>query len=324
MARKNDDDDPFARQPRGRSWEGTAKAPPPAEPLPAGSPGLTPPGPTPPTPPTPPTSYATPSTSSVPPPPPPSSDWSGSSAKNWMGVTSLVMGCTLVGAGLLGLIFGHLGLSAAKRGEANNRSVALAGVIVNYAVIAVGVIAVLVVSAIVGASDRSSTPYHTSGFSSPKPSPTESLSAAVDRNRPIDDSPRVTDYWWNLQVGNCVTDFWSFDDQGNPVDFTQPEVVPCGDSHFGEVYAIGRVGGYTSPNEPTWAYVVSQVCEGEPFDRYVGSGTDAQSGLYVQSSLEYDYFYPNASAWQEGGRDLVCVLYSPDGPITGSLKGSGQ
>ncbi|WP_159450219.1 DUF4190 domain-containing protein [Demequina sp. NBRC 110056] len=77
--------------------------------------------------------------------------------KNWMGITSLVLslaglftGISVVG----GIIFGHLGLSAAKRGEADNRGISLAGVITGYVLLGMfivgAIIAVIFFSAVVG------------------------------------------------------------------------------------------------------------------------------------------------------------------------------
>ncbi len=55
--------------------------------------------------------------------------------KDWMGITSLVLSLTTLVFGVTwigGVIFGHLGLAAAKRGEASNRGVALAGTIIGW------------------------------------------------------------------------------------------------------------------------------------------------------------------------------------------------
>lgn len=63
--------------------------------------------------------------------------------KNWMNITSLVLslaglltGITAIG----GIILGHMGLSAAKKGEADNRGLGLAGVITGYVILALGIL----------------------------------------------------------------------------------------------------------------------------------------------------------------------------------------
>ena len=68
-------------------------------------------------------------------------------AKNGWGVASLVLsivGMTVLFGSLvpsvLGVIFGHLGLSAVKRQQANNKGVAAAGLIVGYIGLAVSIL----------------------------------------------------------------------------------------------------------------------------------------------------------------------------------------
>ncbi|MFV0632818.1 DUF4190 domain-containing protein [Demequina sp.] len=77
----------------------------------------------------------------------------GNTEKNWMGVTSLVLsilgfftGITAIG----GIVFGHLGLGAAKRGEADNRGMALAGVIIGYIIVVLSILAIIAILAFSG------------------------------------------------------------------------------------------------------------------------------------------------------------------------------
>lgn len=68
--------------------------------------------------------------------PPPSYGSPAGTQKDWMGVTALVLSLATVVTGFTwigGIIFGHLGLAAAKRGEASNRGMALAGAIIGWA-----------------------------------------------------------------------------------------------------------------------------------------------------------------------------------------------
>jgi hypothetical protein len=64
-------------------------------------------------------------------------------AKNWMNVASLALslsGLILGITAIAGIVFGHLGLSAVKRGEANNRSLGLAGLIIGYVLTGLGLL----------------------------------------------------------------------------------------------------------------------------------------------------------------------------------------
>lgn len=74
-------------------------------------------------------------------------------AKNWMGVTSLVLSLLGLVTGITaiaGIVFGHLSLSAVKHGEADNRSVGLAGLIVGYVLTALGLAVIVLVMAVAG------------------------------------------------------------------------------------------------------------------------------------------------------------------------------
>lgn len=60
--------------------------------------------------------------------------------KTWMNITALVT--SLVGIGLAGIIFGHLGVAAAKRGEAQYRGAGIAGFVLGYLQVLAAIIAV--------------------------------------------------------------------------------------------------------------------------------------------------------------------------------------
>lgn len=67
--------------------------------------------------------------------PPPYYGASVSTEKDWMGITALVLSLASLLTGFTwigGIIFGHMGLAAARRGEASNRGLALAGTIIGW------------------------------------------------------------------------------------------------------------------------------------------------------------------------------------------------
>lgn len=75
--------------------------------------------------------------------PPPSYRNDPATEKNWMGTTSLIL--SLVGlftwfTAIPGIVFGHLSLSAARRGEADNRGMGLAGLVIGYVVAVLGLV----------------------------------------------------------------------------------------------------------------------------------------------------------------------------------------
>jgi len=312
-----DDSDPFA-SPKGRAgWSGTAQPPPPGPPLPPGSPGgaVPPPPVSIPSPP-PPSGYPSAGGYSSP-PPPPSGGWGASDGKNWMGILSLVLGCTCVASGLIGAIFGHLGLAACKRGEANNPGIALAGVIVNYAVIGLAVIGISIYVA-GGGSSPSSTPTHTSGFATQGTEATQTPESDDLASHPLDTTLSVSRYWYDLTVGDCVTNFYSDEE---PVDgnylYEDPTIVPCSEPHYGEVYALAGIGGVEPPSDETFQTHLEQLCQGSAFATYVGVSD------YFESEIYYDVLYPSDLAWEDGGREMVCLLVEEDETTIGSLRGSG-
>lgn len=65
---------------------------------------------------------------------------------DWMGITSLVLSLATFVTGITwigGIILGHMGLAAVKRGEASNRGVALAGTVIGWAFAGLTVLAIV-------------------------------------------------------------------------------------------------------------------------------------------------------------------------------------
>jgi hypothetical protein len=235
-----------------------------------------------------------------------------------MGVTSLVLGVTVCGAGLLGAIFGHLGLAACRRGEATNRGLALAGVIVNYSMIGLGLVGLAIAAATGGDVGRSATPTHTSGFATQNADPTSAPAVDAAAGHPLDTSLAVSHYWYDLALGDCVSAFHAAEpDASGEYPFVDPIVVPCSESHYGEVYAVAAIGGTEAPNDAIVQAHIAQLCEGSAFTDYVGVSD------YYESSLYYDVLYPNSAAWADGGNEMVCVVVEESGSTVGSLRGAG-
>lgn len=75
-------------------------------------------------------------------------------AKNWMGTTSLVLSLAGLITGITaiaGIVLGHLSLSAVKRGEADNRSMGLAGLITGYVLVGLGILGTILAVVFFGA-----------------------------------------------------------------------------------------------------------------------------------------------------------------------------
>ena len=151
--------DPFlAPGPGAPPWQGTPVPSPP--PVNAPPPAYVPPPP----------GYAPPpiqqtpayNTVAYPPAPPPgyayaANYYAANTSDNWMGIASFVLSLSSLLFGITcipGIIFGHMGLAAANKGRANNRGFALAGVIIGWVFLGLGLlfIALLAVAASVDGS----------------------------------------------------------------------------------------------------------------------------------------------------------------------------
>lgn len=84
-------------------------------------------------------------------PPPPPNYAPNPFPKNWMGIVSIsasasmLVLCWLLGPipAIAGIVFGHLGRSAAKNGEANNDSLSKWGLIIGYVMLGLMVLAIV-------------------------------------------------------------------------------------------------------------------------------------------------------------------------------------
>jgi hypothetical protein len=133
--------------------------------------------------------------------------------RNWMGVTSLVLG--LMGGGPLGAIFGGLGISAAKVGRATNKTMATWGLVLNISM------PIILVGGFLEAG------LATGGF--------------VDNRVP----------YTKIAVGECVQRPAGLNGEGQETSVRYFTRVPCDEKHWGQVYHRGvlRSGDYPSKEE---------------------------------------------------------------------------
>jgi hypothetical protein len=120
---------------------------------------------------------------------------------------------------------------------------------------------------------------------------------------------------WTLQVGDCFDDPADLDDVVFDV-----AALPCSEPHDNEVFSLVPIAGTfgeTYPGDAAIQEYSYEACIGEPFDSYVG--TD-----YLDSSLEVFTFTPSDESWDEGDREVVCVLFRLDfEKLTGTARNSG-
>jgi len=118
---------------------------------------------------------------------------------------------------------------------------------------------------------------------------------------------------FDLEVGDCFVD---------PADLTEVsavEVVSCDEPHDNEIsdlppYPAGPAETYPGDSViDTWA---SEACIGS-FAAYVGIS-------YEESVLVVGTISPRAETWDDGDREVICVLYEPGEKLTGSMRDSGR
>jgi hypothetical protein len=100
-------------------------------------------------------------------------------------------------------------------------------------------------------------------------------------------------------------------------EIQEVEAVPCADLHENEVFVVSNyVAADFFPGEAAIWDFADQFCL-TAFETYV-------SAVYLDSALEFGYFYPSREGWADGDHAITCVLYDFTGDmLTGSMRGSG-
>ncbi len=116
--------------------------------------------------------------------------------------------------------------------------------------------------------------------------------------------------YWELEVGMCVND------ADLPETFLSIPLVDCAQPHDSEVYAIETLDEGPYPGEDEVFRLAEEICL-DTFEPYVGIS-------YDRSLFYFGYYWPDKNNWGGGDRDVICVLYDQNGPIEGSMRGSGR
>lgn len=119
----------------------------------------------------------------------------------------------------------------------------------------------------------------------------------------------------DLAAGDCVTG--SSFAAGAAGEITDTRVADCTAEHDGEVvgvvtYTQGPAEPYPGPDQVA-AYADEQCAIA--FGAYVGAA-------YGSSPLQMVSLWPTDASWAAGDREAVCVAFSPDGPLTATIRNS--
>lgn len=115
---------------------------------------------------------------------------------------------------------------------------------------------------------------------------------------------------FSLEVGDCFND-----NQGTSDTVTSVKKPECTEEHDNEAYFVFDLSDDEFPeyDETAIGEAADEGCAAE-FEEFIG-------GDYDTTSLDYAYYLPSSESWSTGDREILCLAYDLDGPVTGSLKG---
>ncbi|HEX5334842.1 MAG TPA: septum formation family protein [Propionicimonas sp.] len=115
---------------------------------------------------------------------------------------------------------------------------------------------------------------------------------------------------FSIKVGDCVGKLDGDSAQKLPL-------VPCGQAHFWEAYASSKLEGTDFPGTSQVNDLSDKACS-SAFKDFVGIAID-------DSKYEVTYLGPTKESWtQAQDREVVCLVGSSSGNITGSVKGNAK
>ncbi len=115
---------------------------------------------------------------------------------------------------------------------------------------------------------------------------------------------------FDVGLGDCIS---SFNAEEQVEELT---VIPCEEEHDQEVFAVFEVPDGDFPGGEAFQTQVETDCVGE-FMTFVGMD-------YNESVLDIQWLEPTEESWAQGDRELVCTVYDPAGPVTGTLEGANR
>ena len=121
---------------------------------------------------------------------------------------------------------------------------------------------------------------------------------------------------FSIQVGDCMND-----DDSEAAEVTAVRDASCDDLHDNEVYLTWELDGADFPADMAYPGAEAMSTEADSgCITYFETWVDAP---YDETSLNYFPFYPSEQSWDQGDREVVCLAFDMNGPVTGSLEGKG-
>ncbi|HZM29883.1 MAG TPA: septum formation family protein [Acidimicrobiales bacterium] len=113
-----------------------------------------------------------------------------------------------------------------------------------------------------------------------------------------------------LEVGDCLA--------SDPTGETVSEVpmVDCAEPHVSEVFHTTAIDAEELPSAADIEGIVQEECFAQ-FESFVGMA-------YEESALEITFLQPSDESWEQGDRELVCMITDPAGQTSGTLEGANR
>jgi len=118
---------------------------------------------------------------------------------------------------------------------------------------------------------------------------------------------------FDLRPGDCIGDV-----SGLKGDTDEVPLVPCGDPHTQEVFAVVRHPEDAYPGAGAVATFADRACL---------TALDADLGLTIDDGIAFSYLLPTFEGWNKSGdRSIVCVLVFPEeaGMVGSFVEGTGD
>jgi hypothetical protein len=197
---------------------------------------------------------------------------------NGLAIASFVTALTCIP--VVGVVLGVVGLRQIRRRPQRGRGLAVTGLVLNS--LGTALLAVIVVLGVTGAFDEGNTPVQ------------------------------------DLMTGDCfnTVDHSLADYGGAGARSRTVDVVPCGDDHDAEAYAVFPVDAGSDDVYPG-VDRISQIA-----DRKCASyADDYLDGDDVPADVDIYYYLPPRDGWADGDRQVTCFFGGTSGKLSGSVKG---
>lgn len=193
--------------------------------------------------------------------------------------------CGIVGASVLGIIFGFVALSKIRKSGLRGKGLAIAGISLS------GVWILLVAVAVAGAIIQPSTPKGLSPGGSPG-----AASVSV----------------FSLTAGEC------FDNPAGASTVTDVSVMPCSRPHNAQIFATFNLHGSSNfdyPGQGTVRQLATNGCNAR-----INADLDKPK---LTNLMSIRFIFPTVGSWLTGHRTVACMIVNPTPDLRSSLTRSG-